>query len=71
MPIINGITIYDGAILWVAKNLLEDIFNSGGNKSFSTTALGVDLGTVTSTERLLTSYYLGRWDPPGGWLSLI
>merc|ERR1719244_987573 len=42
--------------------MLEEIFNAGGKKSFSMTALGADLG-LSSTERLLTSYYLGRtWE---------
>ena len=27
VPIINGVTIHDGAILWVVKSLLEDIFS--------------------------------------------
>ena len=56
---INGVTMHDGAVLWVAKHMLEEIFTAGGNKSFSMTALGADLG-LSSTERLLTSYYLGR-----------
>ena len=56
---INGVTMHDGAVLWVAKEMLEKIFDAGGNKSFSMTALGADLG-LSSTERLLTSYYLGR-----------
>ena len=47
-------------LVWFDKSTLENIFNSGGNKSFSTTAFGTDLGGVTTTERLLTSYYLGR-----------
>merc|ERR1719336_526081 len=43
--------------------MLEEIFNAGGNKSFSMTALGADLIGLSSTERLLTSYYLGRtWE---------
>ena len=57
---INGVTMHDGAGLWVAKDMLEEIFNAGGNKSFSMTALGADLIGLSSTERLLTSYYLGR-----------
>jgi len=62
VPMINGVTMHDGAVLWVAKDMLEEIFNAGGNKSFSMTALGADLG-LSSTERLLTSFYLGRtWE---------
>ena len=56
---INGVTMHDGAVLWVAKEMLEEIFTAGGNKSFSMTALGADLG-LSSTERLLISFYLGR-----------
>ena len=61
VPIINGVNKEDGALVWFYKSALENIFNSGGNKSFSATAFGTDLGVVTSTERLLTSFYLGRW----------
>ena len=60
VPIINGVTMHEGALLWILKDILENVFNAGGNASFSTTALGADIGIVTSTERLLTSYYLGR-----------
>ena len=72
MPIIVGVNKDDGALVWFEKNTLEQIFNSSGKKSFSptalgadlgevTSALGADLGEVTSTERLLTTFYLGRW----------
>ena len=61
MPIIVGVNKDDGALVWFEKNTLEQIFNSSGKKSFSPTALGTDLGEVTSTERLLTTFYLGRW----------
>jgi len=60
VPIINGVNKHDGALVWFDKSSLENIFNSDGNKSFSATAFGTDLGVVTSTERLLTSFYLGR-----------
>ena len=60
VPIINGVNKDDGALVWFDRSTLENIFNSGGNKSFSPTAFGTDLGAVTSTERLLTSFYLGR-----------
>ena len=60
VPIINGVTMHEGALLWILKDILENVFNAGGNASFSRTALGADIGIVTSTERLLTSYYLGR-----------
>ena len=63
MPIINGVNKHDGALVWFDKSSLENIFNSDGNKSFSATAFGTDLGVVTSTERLLTSFYLGRSNP--------
>ena len=62
VPIINGVNKDDGALVWFDKSTLENIFNSGGNKSFSRTAFGTDFGAVTSTERLLTSFYLGRWN---------
>ena len=61
MPIIVGVNKDDGALVWFEKNTLEQIFNSSGKKSFSPTALGIDLGEVTSTERLITTFYLGRW----------
>ena len=61
MPIIVGVNKDDGALVWFEKNTLEEIFNSSGKKSFSQTALETDLGEVTSTERLLTTFYLGRW----------
>lgn len=61
MPIIVGVNKDDGALVWFEKNTLEEIFNSSGKKSFSPTALGTDLGDVTSAERLLTTFYLGRW----------
>ena len=60
VPIINGVNKDDGALVWFDRTTLENIFNSGGNKSFSPTAFGAALGAVTSTERLLTSFYLGR-----------
>ena len=63
VPIIIGVNKNDGALVWFDRSTLENIFNSGGNKSFSTTAFGTDLGAVTSTERLLTTFYLGRWNP--------
>ena len=63
VPIINGVNKHDGALVWFDKSSLENIFNSDGNKSFSATAFGTDLGVVTSTERLLTSFYLGRSNP--------
>ena len=61
MPIIVGVNKDDGVLVWFEKNTLEEIFNSSGKKSFSPTALGTDLGEVTSMERLLTTFYLGRW----------
>jgi carboxylesterase type B len=61
VPLINGITLHDGAVTWSFKSDLETIFNARGNTSFSGSALGVALPAVTSTERLLTTQYLGRW----------
>ena len=60
VPIINGVNKDDGALVWFDRTTLENIFNSGGNMSFSPTAFGTALGAVTSTERLLASFYLGR-----------
>ena len=60
MPIINGITRDEGSYL-LPPDALEPILKASGNRSFGSTALGVDLQEVSTVERLITSHYLGRW----------
>ena len=60
MPIINGITRDEGSYL-LPPDSLEPVLKAGGNLSFGSTALGVELQEVSTVERLITSHYLGRW----------
>ena len=59
MPIINGITRDEGSYL-LPPDSLEPVLKAGGNLSFGSTALGVELQEVSTVERLITSHYLGR-----------
>ena len=58
VPVMNGITLHDGAVIYAVEEVLRAAF--GGYLSFAETALGVSV-EETSTERLLVSHYLGRW----------
>jgi len=60
VPILNGVTLNDGSVTWVLKDALEEIFNSDGERSVSLTGLAPELDQVSVSERLLTSFYLGR-----------
>ena len=60
VPILNGVTLNDGSVTWVLKDALKENFNSGGQRSVSLTGLAPELDQVSTSERLLTSFYLGR-----------
>ena len=60
VPILNGVTLNDGSVTWVLKDALEENFNSDGQRSLSLTGLAPELDQVSTSERLLTSFYLGR-----------
>ena len=60
VPILNGVTLNDGSVTWVLKDALQENFNSGGQRSVSLTGLAPELDQVSTSERLLTSFYLGR-----------
>jgi len=60
VPILNGVTLNDGSVTWVLKDALKENFNSNGQRSLSLTGLAPELDQVSTSERLLTSFYLGR-----------